>query len=123
RIGWVTGSAYEWVQHWRVGPGLGAPADDLLAVRDWRTSDRFGAPERAVLAATDDVLRDGRISAQTWRECEEALGADEPALVELVCAIGGWHMISVILESLEVPLEDGLEPWPPDGVAPEGVTL
>lgn len=122
RIGWATGSVYEWVQHWRVGPSFGASPDDLVAVRDWRSHDGFGPAERAVLAATDDVLRDGRVSPATWEECEATLGSEQ-ALIELVVAIGGWHMISQILESLEVPLEDGLEPWPPDGVAPTEVAL
>src|SRR6266496_3662254 len=61
RIGWVTGSAYEWTQHWRVATTAGIPPggppvahrqdilgrdpgrrrhppEDVLAVRDWRTS-------------------------------------------------------------------------------------
>jgi alkylhydroperoxidase family enzyme len=36
RIGWVTGSAYEWTQHWRVATTAGIPPEDILAVRDWR---------------------------------------------------------------------------------------
>src|SRR5437870_11523742 len=35
RIGWTTGSEYEWAQHWRVALGLGVPERDVLAVRDW----------------------------------------------------------------------------------------
>ena len=34
RVGWVTGSAYEWGQHFVLGPMFGAPAEDLAAVRD-----------------------------------------------------------------------------------------
>src|ERR1700746_3237060 len=40
RIGWVTGSAYEWTQHWRVANSAGIPPEDILAVRDWRNSAR-----------------------------------------------------------------------------------
>src|SRR6202008_4033379 len=63
RIGWLTACDYEWTQHWRVALGLGVPADDLLGVRDWQEHDGFGPTERAVLAATDDVVRDGVVSA------------------------------------------------------------
>src|ERR1700683_5845910 len=35
RIGWVTGSAYEWTQHWRVATTAGIPPAGTLAVRDW----------------------------------------------------------------------------------------
>jgi alkylhydroperoxidase family enzyme len=30
RIGWVTGSAYEWTQHWRVATTAGIPPEDIL---------------------------------------------------------------------------------------------
>ncbi|GFG75607.1 carboxymuconolactone decarboxylase family protein [Mycobacterium botniense] len=117
RIGWLTASDYEWTQHWRVALGLGVSAEDLLGVRDWRAYRGFGPVERAVLAATDDVVRDGAVSAESWAACAREL-SDRAVLIELVTAIGAWRMIASILHSLEVPLEDGVESWPPDGRAP-----
>jgi alkylhydroperoxidase family enzyme len=87
-------------------------------VRDWATHHGFGAAERAVLAATDDVVLDGAVSAQTWAACERELDADSAVLIELVTAIGAWRMIASILHSLEVPLEEGVDSWPPDGQPP-----
>jgi alkylhydroperoxidase family enzyme len=118
RIGWLTASDYEWTQHWRVAQGLGVSAEDLLGVRDWQAHQAFGPAERAVLAATDDVVRDGAVSAESWAGCQRELGADPAVLVELVTAIGAWRMVASILHSLQVPLEDGLASWPPDGKAP-----
>ena len=118
RIGWLTACDYEWTQHWRVACGLGVPAEDLLGVRDWSTHDGFGAVERAVLAATDDVVHEGAVSAQTWTACERELGADSAVLIELVTAIGAWRMIASLLRSLDVPLEDGVASWPPDSQPP-----
>jgi alkylhydroperoxidase family enzyme len=117
RIGWQTGSCYEWTQHWRVARGLNIPERDLLAVRDWRAARCFAALERAALAATDETLQDGHISNRTWPKLGKQLPADQ--LVELVIAIGNWNMFSQLLQSLAVPLEDGIEPWPPDGRAPK----
>ncbi len=117
RIGWVTGSVYEWTQHWRVAKTLGVDEGDLLAVREWRSADCFGDPERAVLAATDETMATGTISPETWAACEAHVGARED-LLELVAAIGTWRMISSLLRSLEGPLEEGVEPWPPDGRDP-----
>jgi alkylhydroperoxidase family enzyme len=117
RLGWATGCDYEWTQHWRVARELGLPEEDLLAVRDWRRSDRLDEADRAVLAATDEVLERGAISAETWRACERHVGGRE-ALIELVTAIGWWRMISSLLQSLQVPLEDGTPSWPPDGRRP-----
>lgn len=118
RIGWLTACDYEWTQHWRVASRLGVTADDLLGVRDWRAYDGFGPTERAVLAATDDVVRDGVVSAGSWAACEHELECDTMVLIELVTAIGAWRMVASILQSLKVPLEDGVSSWPPDGRSP-----
>ena len=117
RIGWVTGSVYEWTQHWRVATGMDIDPDDIVAVRDWQKHEGFGEAERAVLQATDETLRDGTISADTWEACERHVGGTVE-LIELVVAIGNWRMFSALLRSLEVPLEDGVEAWPPDGLRP-----
>ncbi len=165
RVGWSTHSLYEWTQHWQIAKALGVDEEDLLALRDWRASSRFGEADRAVLAATDEMVDDGAISAATWDLLVEnvgALGAEpktpeqgrpdsteavsSPAdpsstaassstagagatpgtdpdreariLLELVGVIGAWRMVSSWLRSLEVPLEPGTEPWPPDGISP-----
>jgi alkylhydroperoxidase family enzyme len=118
RIGWLTASDYEWTQHWRVALRLGVPADDLVGVQNWQAHNGFGPVERAVLAAADDVVRDGAVSADSWAACERELGPDPAVLIELVTAIGAWRMIASILHSLKVPLEDGVDGWPPDGQPP-----
>ena len=119
RIGWTTGSEYEWTQHWRIARLLDVPERDLLAVRDWEKADHLETTERAVLAATDEILCDGKISDEIWAACQAALGGDTAVMVELVTAIGNWQLFSVLLRSLDVPLEDGVEPWPPEGLGPQ----
>jgi alkylhydroperoxidase family enzyme len=118
RVGWLTACDYEWTQHWRVAQGLGVSADDLLGVRDWQAHEAFGPAERAVLSATDDVVRDGAVSGESWAACQRELGTDPALLVELVTTIAAWRMVASILHSLQVPLEDGLASWPPDGQPP-----
>lgn len=118
RIAWLTACDYEWTQHWRVASRLGVAPDDLLGVRDWQAHAGFGPIERAVLAATDDVVRDGAVSAESWAACERELKGDTTVLIELVAAIGAWRMVSSILQSLQVPLEADVQSWPPDGKSP-----
>jgi alkylhydroperoxidase family enzyme len=118
RIAWVTACCYEWTQHWRVARDLGVEDADLLGVRDWEQHAAFGPAERAVLAATDETVRDGAMTDPTWNACRDAVGGDDEALLELVTAIGWWRMVASLLENLRVPLEPGVSPWPPDGHAP-----
>ena len=117
RIGWATGSVYEWTQHWRIALGLGVTEDDLLALRDWQAHSHWSDTDRAILSATDETLEHGAVSPETWAACEAALPSTEERL-ELLAAIGAWRMISQILRTLDVPLEAGIKPWPPDGAAP-----
>ncbi len=117
RIGWVTGSVYEWTQHWRIALQLGVSESDVLAVRDWRAHDHWSEVDRAILTATDETLSDGAVSADTWARCARLLPSETEQL-ELLGAIGCWRMISQLLRSLEVPLEEGVAPWPPDGLVP-----
>ncbi len=119
RIGWITGAKYEWTQHWHFAERVGLPAADVLAVRDWRSSTRLGPADRAVLAAVDDTLEHGKISDAVWAECMRHVGSAEQ-LLEMVIAIGNWNMFSQLLRSLEIPLEEGVKGWPPDGEIPEG---
>ncbi len=117
RLGWATGSNYEWTQHWRVATGMNIPADVLLAVRDWQTSKILTGADKAVLRATDETLQTGSISDACWLECKKHI-PNEAALLEMVAAIGNWRMISQFLLSVQVPLEEGVASWQPDGVKP-----
>jgi alkylhydroperoxidase family enzyme len=118
RLGWATGSVYEWTQHWPIALRSAVEAEELLDLPDWRRSERFGLPERAVLAATDDVLEHGAVSPKSFAALRAALGDEPDRLIEVVAVIGTWHLISTVLRSLEVPLEEGVAPWPPHGRAP-----
>lgn len=119
RLGWATGSVYEWTQHWRIARLLEVSEEDLLGVRDWVRYEGFGPAERAVLAATDETLETGRVQARTWQACTEHVSDEPQVLLELVGVIGVWRMVSGVLRSLDVPLEDGVQAWPPDGTPPD----
>ena len=117
RIGWSTGSDYEWTQHWAIArERFGCSEADLLAVRDWRGSEHLGAEEKRVLAATDELLADGTLSDARFADCVASLGRD--ATLELVAAVGTWRMVSKLTRALAIPLEEGVASWPPTGEAP-----
>jgi alkylhydroperoxidase family enzyme len=117
RVGWMTGSEYEWTQHWRIATEVfGLDRDDVLAVREWERSEHFGESERAVLSATDETLKKGQIHPDTLERCRRALG--EPGVIELVLAIGMWRTVSELTRGLDIPVEDGVASWPPDGRVP-----
>ena len=116
RIGWVTGSAYEWTQHWRVATTAGIPPEDILAVRDWRASTRLTAADRAILAATDECLAGRSISDALWADVVRHV-TDPAQQVEFIIAMGNWMAFSLLFRTLRIPLAEGVMAWPPDGLA------
>ena len=116
RIGWVTGSAYEWTQHWRVATTAGIPPEDILAVRDWRNSERLTPADKAILGATDECLEGKSISDAAWAEVVTHV-SDPGQQVEFIIAMGNWMMFSLLFRNLHIPLAEGLMIWPPDGLA------
>ena len=116
RIGWVTGSAYEWTQHWRVAATAGIPPEDVLAVRDWRSAPQLTPADRAILAATDECLEGKSISDASWAEVAKHV-ADPAQQVEFIIAMGNWLSFSMLFRNLRIPLADGVVVWPPDGQA------
>ncbi|MBW2388173.1 MAG: carboxymuconolactone decarboxylase family protein [Deltaproteobacteria bacterium] len=118
RIGWTTGSDYEWTQHWRIAlEQFGCSEQDLLELRsDWRSSEHFGADEKTLLAAVDELLGGGTLSDDVAKQCLESFGRN--ATIELVTAVGCWRLVSKVTNGLEIPLEEGIASWPPDGKRP-----
>jgi alkylhydroperoxidase family enzyme len=105
RIGWVTGSAYEWTQHWRVATTAGIPPEDILAVRDWQNSERLTQADKAILAATDECLAGKSISDAAWADVAKHV-ADPGQQVEFVIAMGNWMMFSLLFRNLRIPLAE-----------------
>ncbi|HVC56743.1 MAG TPA: carboxymuconolactone decarboxylase family protein [Stellaceae bacterium] len=116
RIGWVTGSAYEWTNHWRVATTAGIPPEDILAVRDWRNAARLTPADRAILAATDECLAGKSISDAAWAEVAKHV-TDPAHQVEFIIAMGNWMMFSLLFRNLRIPLGSDVKLWPPDGLA------
>ena len=117
RIGWVNGGVNEWSQHWHIAQIFGVDETELVAVREWEAHDHWSPADRTALRATDEFVTTGTISNETWGDCAISFPTDGQRLA-LVATIASWTMMSQLVQCLEVPLDDGLEPWPPDGRSP-----
>lgn len=118
RIGWSTDADYEWTQHWKIArEQFGCSDQDLLELRgDWRRSSHFGDDDKLLLDAVDTLLDEGALSAEQMKQCIECFGQN--ATIELVTAVGCWQLVSKLARSLSIPLEEGIDSWPPDGKHP-----
>ena len=82
RTAWLCDRVYGWVQHHRMGLAAGLREDEISGIPDGVGHSAWGREDRALLQATDELVRSHRIGQSTW----DALAANlhEQQLIELV---------------------------------------
>ena len=118
RVGWRIGSVYEWSNHVPIGRRSGLTDAELVAIRN-ADAAVLGAGDMLVINVVDEVLDHVGVTRSTLDAVRSHLD-DDAALMELVTIAGCYRAIGSLLLSFAVPLEDHVEPWAPDGVAPTG---
>ena len=115
RAAWLRGSAYEWASHYGISRRIGMSDDEIVAVRAGPNAPGLASNERAVLRLVDEIVTDGVASSEVLRAGRAAAGSDSGYL-ELLAIPGCYAALASILDALEVPLDDGVTLWPPDGL-------
>ena len=110
RTGYNCGSPYEWGQHVRIAERVGIPRADVMRVAAGPDDPGWGADDRVLLRAADELHTAAKINDETWAALGERY--DERGLLEIAMLVGHYHMLAFALNSLEVELDDGLEPLP-----------
>jgi 4-carboxymuconolactone decarboxylase len=96
---------YEWFAHVRFAQEAGIPEAVTEAIRNGETPELPDAEQRIVHAAAVELTRDHKLSDATFDEAVEVLGL--PALVDLIGVVGYYGMVSLTLNTFEIPTPDG----------------
>ena len=100
RTGIVGDSRFEYSQHMKVARTVNIPDAKLAAIKGWTTSGLFSPAERAVMAATDELLSRNLVEDATFAELKRHLS--DPQILELFYAIGLWRMHGLITRALHL---------------------
>jgi alkylhydroperoxidase family enzyme len=100
RVAHLRGSQYEHEQHARIGRRAGLTDADLGRIAVGPDADGWPPRERALLAATDELHRDGDLSDATWSGLREHL--DERECIELCMLVGHYEMLATVIAALRV---------------------
>jgi alkylhydroperoxidase family enzyme len=103
-------SDYEWGQHVRLSEGLGIDRAEIVRVSEGPDAPGWSAADAALLRAADELHEHAKIAAPTWSALAER--HDDGTLIEIAMLVGHYHLVAYALNSLEVELDDGLEPLP-----------
>jgi alkylhydroperoxidase family enzyme len=106
RIGWLCHSEYEWGQHVVIGKACGLTEDDLARIQDGPHAAGLDPFESLLLRATDELYTDAMISDTTWNQLAERY--DTQQLFDVIFTVGQYNLVSMALNSLGVPLDEGL---------------
>jgi len=113
RTAWNCRSEFEWGHHVHYAHAAGI-SDEEIARIAVRTPDAKWSPrERALFAAADELHATQHVGDATWAALASEL--DEAQLVEIPFVVGQYTMLSMVAESLGVPVEPELPKLPKAG--------
>ena len=120
RAGWLCDAPYEWGQHVGIGMREGITEEEVERVAVGPDAPGWSAHDAAVLRAADELHEHSTISDATWATLCETY--DTQQCMDLVFAIGQYHLVSFALNAFGVERDDGRDdtqiPFPPPAATP-----
>jgi len=115
RAGWRCDAPYEWGQHVAIGRREGITDDEVARIAAGPDAPGWSAHDAAILRAVDELHDHSTISDGTWATLTETY--DGQQCMDLVLAIGQYHLVSFALNAFGVERDDGIDdpaiPFPP----------
>lgn len=105
RTGWNCRSAYEFAQHRRVALEAGMSLEEVKRIQQGPEAEGWSELEVALLRACDEVHADQIVSDATWQTLSRHY--DDQELIEVIMLVGYYHLVSFVLNTLGVPIEEG----------------
>ena len=111
RVGWNARAVYEFGQHTLMGRQAGLTDEEIAATcgagdHPWSPGDHL------LLTMADELCEHDCVGDDTFAALAERW--NEAELVELIVCAGFYRMVSGLLNSFGVPLDDGVPGWPDD---------
>ena len=111
QVGYMTGAAYEYSHHIKIGRDFGVSDDDIRAIAE----ETAGRPTdldplaRATLRAAREMTRDLAMSDETFAVLQE--GLDTERLMDLIITIAFYNGVVRLLATLQIDVEEDYLPY------------
>ena len=110
RASWHFQSDYEWGNHARYAVDAGVTEEEISALGEEGGTDAFTDPvDRLVIGVVDEMIEGSDVPSRDL--LREALG--DAALVDLVWTVGQYVGLSLVADTLGIPVGDDLRRAPP----------
>ncbi|MBM4361819.1 MAG: carboxymuconolactone decarboxylase family protein [Deltaproteobacteria bacterium] len=110
RTGFRCKSEYEWGQHARIARMVGITDEEIRRIAEGPDAPGWDATERLLLRAADELHDDQVIGDVTWAGLGDVL--DLKQRYDLVFTIGQYTLVSMVLNTLGIQREEGVEGFP-----------
>lgn len=110
RMGWNCQAVYEFGQHTLFGRSVGLTDAEIYLITRPISQGAWTDVERALLQLTDDLYADDCVTDATWAELETHF--DHSDILEFMFAALCYRLVSGMLNSCGVQLDDGVPGWP-----------
>jgi alkylhydroperoxidase family enzyme len=103
RVAWTCRSAYEWQQHVPIGLRAGLTPEEVGGLADNLPANSFTERQRALIAASDELLTQRTLSDTTWNALEATLNNRDA--IELCLLIGNYQGLASAIGGLAIEPE------------------
>lgn len=110
RAGWLCRSEYEFAQHRTLGASAGLTRHEISRITREQLDGWWSVRDRTLLRATDQLVAEHHLDDSLWA----ALSADWSLrqTMDIVFTVGQYVLVSMALNTFQVPLDEGLEGFP-----------
>ena len=110
RIGWLCQAEYEWGQHVIIGKKAGLNDEEIIQIIEGPNAKGWDPFDATLLLAVDELYIDSFITDSTWQKLSKKY--NEHQLIDLVFTVGQYNLVSMVLNTLGIQLEDGIDGFP-----------
>jgi len=110
RTGYRCKSEYEWGQHARIARMVGITDEEIRRIVHGPDAPGWEATDVLLLRAADELHDDHAIGDSTWSALAEQL--DLKQMYDLVFTVGQYTLVSMVLNTLGIQREEGVEGFP-----------
>jgi len=110
RISWLCKAEYAWSRHAIIGKHVGLTEHEINRIAQESFSDAWSDFDATLIHAVDELHGDAFISDTTWNALAKHYSTKQ--LMDFVLFVGEYTMISMIVNSLGVQLDEGVNGFP-----------
>jgi alkylhydroperoxidase family enzyme len=110
RAGWRCSAPYEWGQHVAIARRAGVDDEEIARIALGPDASGWSDRDAALIRAVDELHDRGTITDATWATLAQRY--DTHQLMDLVFAIGQYHLVSFALNAFGVERDDGVSGVP-----------